>query len=800
MLEKGRWLSAAGFASAMLMIAFCIEPADRYGIRPGQQTGRGRQISRFRQMLVLMLLLGMLVFTVRYAEFGYAEKTLTWSPASQGDINDNRHEDNTVVTGRVLSCVPSDDKLKIIVRSVALSHPKILVTIKDPDMSQDYTSLTGAVIEVSGRPADIPSADNPGCFDYRRYLRGRGISVSLKTSGFRVISEGAGLITRLRHQLYRAREDFISRFDDETSGFIRGVIFGDKRDIDDELIDEFNQNSTGHILAVSGLHMGFLFGLLKLLTGRRRTAAVSVLVISVLWIYGEMTMWSAATIRACLVASASIISLHLKRRFDLLTSVCLAAVCILFKEPYQLFDAGFQLSFLAMAGISFLTGPLSHLTGKTVGAALAVQLGTVPAAVFTFNCFEPFALFINIPMILLASVLVPLCIIMLMLELAAGFVPAAGVDLAELIAFAVIRTNHMLASGTCDALRTAGLGTVLTVLYYLLLFGLSSEYARVMILRRKRRELIRLGALMLIPVVMLSSCLFDRLADDEVVFAAVGQGDCTHIRAADRNILIDGGGVSEYGNKGTGKPDDAKKENGTDGTQNDNSFNVGEKILMPYLLHSGAASVDMALVTHLHADHYKGITELTEVMPVGAIGIPIDYRSDSEEIAGSYDPERIIYIKPDTRIDITKDVYIEVLWPLTVSDKPLAADDPNEHNTVYMIHYSGIKVMVTGDLLEEDELEMVKHYEGTDSLKCDVLKVAHHGSKSSSSEAFLDAAAPSVAVIQVGRNNLYGHPHARTLERLEARGIRVFRTDLNGAVGIDIHGDDIAVDLYKGYS
>ena len=102
MLEKGRWLSAAGFASAMLIIAFCIEPADKGSIRPCQQIGRGRQISRFRQMLVLMLLLGMLVFTVRYAEFGYAEKTLTRSPASQGDINDNRHEDNTDVTGRVI--------------------------------------------------------------------------------------------------------------------------------------------------------------------------------------------------------------------------------------------------------------------------------------------------------------------------------------------------------------------------------------------------------------------------------------------------------------------------------------------------------------------------------------------------------------------------------------------------------------------------------------------------------------------------------------------------------------------------
>ena len=76
-------------------------------------------------------------------------------------------------------------------------------------------------------------------------------------------------------------------------------------------------------------------------------------------------------------------------------------------------------------------------------------------------------------------------------------------------------------------------------------------------------------------------------------------------------------------------------------------------------------------------------------------------------------------------------------------------------------------------------------------------KVAHHGSKSSSSEAFLDAAAPAAAVIQVGRNNLYGHPHAQTLERLEARGINVFRTDLNGAVGIDIRGGDIAIDLHK---
>ena len=142
-------------------------------------------------------------------------------------------------------------------------------------------------------------------------------------------------------------------------------------------------------------------------------------------------------------------------------------------------------------------------------------------------------------------------------------------------------------------------------------------------------------------------------------------------------------------------------------------------------------------------------------------------------------------------------MYIESIWPAEVSKQQIAFDDPNEHNTVYMIHYKGIKIMVTGDLLEEDEKEMVRYYQDTDTLKCDILKVAHHGSKTSSSEEFLDAAKPQIAVIQCGRNNFYGHPHKQTLERLEERGIKVLRTDISGAVGIDIHGSRLSADLFK---
>ena len=118
------------------------------------------------------------------------------------------------------------------------------------------------------------------------------------------------------------------------------------------------------------------------------------------------------------------------------------------------------------------------------------------------------------------------------------------------------------------------------------------------------------------------------------------------------------------------------------------------------------------------------------------------------------------------------------------------------NNMVFIVNYNGIRIMVTGDLLEEDEHEILKHYR-PEQLRCDILKVAHHGSKSSSSETFLDAASPSIAVIQCGRNNIYGHPHQQTLERLEERGIKVYRTDLNGAVGIDLDGAGISIDSFK---
>ena len=285
----------------------------------------------------------------------------------------------------------------------------------------------------------------------------------------------------------------------------------------------------------------------------------------------------------------------------------------------------------------------------------------------------------------------------------------------------------------------------------------------------------------LIPVFFLFILTFNTFGNDEIIFLSVGQGDAVHIRTEEHDLMIDGGGNRDY--------------------------NVGRNILRPYLLKNDTDDLDMALVTHLHTDHYLGISQLNEVFPIGRIGISdiydIDELNNNEadtvgqsETAGLL-PENITQISAGDRISIDENVYVEPVWPVLNRAGEISTDDENENNMVFIVNYGNLRVMITGDLVEEEEHRMVQYYRGTDMLKCDILKVGHHGSRTSSGEEFLDAVDPRIAVISVGLNNMYGHPHQQTLDRLVERGIRVYRTDLDGAVGLDIRKKSVHVDTMK---
>jgi predicted membrane metal-binding protein len=274
----------------------------------------------------MMFLAGFVVFSFRAAAYS---RSLSY-------VYEKDH-----VRGRVTSVSVRDDKIRLIVKSDENGPSRILITLDEDAASRSAghagcrTSealerygaygYTGALIEAKGEYAEIPAAEDPGCFDYSLYMKSKGVTVRFKAYIVNVTGTETYAGTEVRMFLYDARENFISRFDEDTQGFIRGVIFGDKSGIDDDILEEFNNNSTGHILAVSGLHMGFLYSLLRFLTARKRTLPVSMIITAVILLYGEMTMWSPSTSRACIVLTVSLMASHLRRHSDLLTSISLAA-------------------------------------------------------------------------------------------------------------------------------------------------------------------------------------------------------------------------------------------------------------------------------------------------------------------------------------------------------------------------------------------------------------------------------------------------------------------------------------------
>ena len=751
--------------------------------------------------LIAVMAAGFLVFTCSFIRYGM----ITPEGYESGEEGEGR------LTGEVLSAQTTDSGLRLVI-SPSEGRSKVIVNIYDEDHPEPR-ELIGRTVTAYGKFSEPAGADNPGCFDYRTYLRSRGIGLAFSAGVIEITDEPLSLRGRRNRSLFLIREGFLDLFTDETiRAFIQGTVFGDKSRIDEDIIDDFNQNGTGHILAVSGLHTGFLYSLLRLLAGRRKTIGLSVLIILILLIYGSMTMWSPSAVRSVTVLSISLMAVYLKRPFDLLSSVSAAAFLMLITEPYRLFSSGFQMSFAALLGIAFLTRPLSAFIGEPMAVMIAVQAGAAPLTAFIFHRLNILSVFINIPVIFAASVLVPLCMLELSAEALTGCGIAPLTSVIEGLSEILIRMNQTAAESGFSVNVTA-VNAGMLILIYLTLMLISSEWTRVRILRKEHTQVAMAFVCIALVSASFAAASFNTFADDEVVFVSVGQGDCTHIRASEhgciplyagffpapgtRNILIDGGGSTER--------------------------NVGKDILMPYLLSNSTDKTELAIATHLHTDHLLGLLQLDREFPVGTISIPEDYRrsiekerdsgnseqidiiSDEEQNYGSntdtiesllYQCDDLSFTAPGTCIDVTDSVFIEPIWPLRGHRPDAEVDDPNENNMVFIVNYNGIRIMVTGDLLEEDEHEILKHYR-PEQLRCDILKVAHHGSKSSSSEEFLDAVSPTIAVIQVGRHNFYGHPHEQTLRRLEKRGIKVYRTDLNGAVGIDIKRNGLKADIMR---
>lgn len=580
-------------------------------------------------------------------------------------------------------------------------------------------------------------ARNPGCFSYRKHLLSEGITAVGYIDGDVSLKEADSLPDRLQRKLIELKYDFAASLSERTRGILMGMVFGDTSFLDEDVYEDFRNNGTAHVLAVSGLHVGIVYGMIRKVLGKRQSLISMSVSLLFLMLYCFLSSFSISAVRAACMIMLSSWAGYRDRRYDMLTAAGFTALIFIVLNPYVIFNTGFQMSFLAVCSIAFCYKRIPAKVPDGAAIMLCANIGLTPYQIYVFNWFSLSSFIANIPVVYLAGITVPLGIMHFMIYSLAGSSLAAEMKAVSLLTDSlsnlIIELNSFLSFGGKGGWDMTSPPLWILIFIYLAMFFLASEQFEILRLRKEKGKIAAAAGVFLIFAVFIRSVSFLPIRESDLIFVDVGQGDCVHIRTGTAEIMIDGGGKIDY--------------------------NTGEKTLKPYLLKNGVQKIDLAIATHLHTDHFKGLQEL-----------------DGE---GMVDKLKTGLIAGKT-FEAGGDVSIEALWPLSL-DGDLSQDE-NKNCSVFMVDFKGFRILVTGDLDSEGEREMVKYYEGSGRLKADILKVGHHGSKTSTSDELLAAVMPEYAVIQVGKNN-YGHPDSKIIEKCQEKGIIVLINDTHGAVG-----------------
>lgn len=638
----------------------------------------------------------------------------------------------------------------------------------------DYLKQSiGKSVEVYGRIELPQERRNPKCFDYRLYLKSCNIKTIIYAESIKLTDEKTIPYLKWTGAVRNTFSDKVSRYvNDYKKGLIMAIIFGDKTMMDEEVYSDFQRNGTAHVLAVSGLHMGIIYAFFVFLWRGKKGSLFYIMVSGVILFYTSLADFSPSVVRAACMIFLHLTATLLKRRYDLLTAASLTFLGMLLFNPYQLFHVGFQLSFLAIVSLAVIIPFVQRFYTGIFLSAIAIQAGMVPYTAFVFNYISLGAVLANIPVVFIAGIVLPIGVCALICMTVPGELFGFLIKMVDLCCEVMIKINDFFYASGKTSFDVISPPVWVLVIYYGILFLFLSETGQILFIRKKVKTII-LSLTGVITIAFISVFIMATPFDNcGIVFVDVGQGDCIHIKTdSGKNYLIDGGGKTDY--------------------------DVGMKILKPYLLKNGVRKIDAAFVTHLHEDHYGGIRSLADDGMVEMIGTYEANRQIEEKLKKETSAE-IVYLHRGFKIDLDDNVYIEIISPEAESEDAYIRmmenqENENDLSLIMKVSYKNVTLLITGDIDEQGEEDLIKHYDT--ELACDIMKVPHHGSKYSSSENFIETVCPQLAVFQVGRNN-YGHPSAEAMERYQAIACQIVRNDMNGAIGLII-GDNSAFEVIK---
>jgi len=612
---------------------------------------------------------------------------------------------------------------------------------------------------------------NEGEFKYARYLRSEGITITGYIKGWDsiVIEKSApGPMPHLRHYTQPASR-MLSVLARPEAEVLTAMLWGDRSNLSSTMQDCFASLGLSHLIAISGLNIGLivLFGYelaytvlrcLPRLSERIDTPTVSKLaglVCAVL--FALIVEPSYPTTRSVLMAIIMITALVLARRTDLIDALALSGCLIMLLWPLSIFTSGFLLSYSAVLGLIVVLKRLEgrQLWLRSLAVPITASAFTMPIALYLYGFIAPLGILYNVVFVPMFSFLA------LPLGLAGWAASAISASTASLFfswAMDIIALILWVGEHFGHLTPVAQLPLAWVYLCYLgLILSFFGSWREPDATQGTRLGTIVLGGICLTIMIIPLGQLYVRYTRPLTFdFISVGQGDSILITKGLRSVLIDAGGTL------TG-------------------FDTGRFVVAPHLLRRGVTRLDLAIITHSHPDHAGGMPFILERFGVGQVWINALHDQHFKDVT-RISASRSIPVHAVCKGERLKlnDIHIEVLHP-QVRQEHVPGMDSNLQSMVVRIGDARMTGLFMADAHRYGELSLIH---GEADVRADVLKVAHHGSARSCQEIFLDAVRPRVAVISCGYRNPYGMPAPEVLDRLRAKGIRMYRTDRNGEVQI----------------
>ena len=668
-----------------------------------------------------------------------------------------------------------------IVTDISLDNDKMIYYIKKAEVD----TLSGSVRVTSSVPGEdigvgdcvIGSGtiraphgpDNPGGFDEEAYYTVRGTDGLITASKIQkaVGQEERDVFICIKRFLTGLRLDAVGALCEnlgpEEAAVMSAVLTGERGLLSDETKDSLTAGGISHILAVSGLHIslvaGGMYSMLMMLFGRKKLSCL--ITASFLVLYGIFTGMPVSAVRAIIMSSCMLVARMRGKSYDMMSAMAVAGLTILFIRPFYITDSSFIMSFCAAGGAAYgreiVCG--ARIRDKRLISLITVggiYLFLIPVLINTYYYVTPYSLIINIAVIPLMSLLVPF----------------GGICIPATVLF-----GGRIAGFTCGICHYIIKGVIM-------LCNISKKlpFSKIIIGHRDARIILFYYAVILLVLILIMTARNKRplwcLVACFVIFFGlpsrgtavhmldVGQGECILIEDGGERIMIDAGSTN------------VKK--------------LYKYRIAPFLKYMGIDSIDHVFLTHADSDHKNGMQELfTDTdLNVGDF-ICADTKDGGEEIATfSHNECPVRKVAVGDEIRLSSGSIIRIVSP----QKDDQSADRNDGSIVFEFTGKNMTALFTGDSSSEVEEEYIG---SLSEPEYDILKVAHHGSKYSTSDLLLERISPKIGIISASATNRYGHPAQETLLRLEKAGCRSFSTPVCGYIGIKCDKEKISVAVFK---